>query len=146
MLSAIAIYAVPSSYQEEGQMVAFSDVKRILHSKTWCEGDLTANKVEDELSHMVLSISTKCFNLEYELPLNKRFVKQLQSIMLTRGFIIEGSLPQTIFGKSQPDVTIYRTDGRYIREKTIVGASVFKGEQWEVIGATELCTVGIHNL
>ena len=114
-----------------------------------CEGDLTVNKVEDELSHMVLNISTKCFSLEYELPLNKRFVKQLQSNILTRGVIIEGSLPQdslTIFGKSQPDVTIYRTDGRYIREKTIVGASVFKGEQWEVIGATELCTVGIHNL
>lgn len=68
--------------------------------------------------------------------------------MEVKGFVVTDKLPQdkvTLFGKSQPDVTIYRSQGGYVKENTIVSASICTGDSWEVIGATiELKKSAVH--
>ena len=44
-----------------------------------------------------------------------------------KGFVVEKSLPcdaMTIYGKSQLDLSIYRSGGDYIKDGTIVGGAV----------------------
>ena len=97
------------------------------------------------LTQMMLSIRNICFNLEYELPLNKRFMEQFKEMIEDRGFVVVDTLPQdnvTIFGKSQPDIIIYRSEGRYIKGTSVTGAAI---SICEISGATlELKKNAVH--
>lgn len=88
---------------------------------------------------MIVKISSNCFSLDYKIPLNKRFSRELKKIIEDRGYVVTDTLPHddvTMFGKSQPHITIYKSQGAYVRENKVVGASVYK-EPWCVLtGAT----------
>ena len=115
----------------------------------WYDDNPTPEKMKSEVIQMRLMIHSKAFNLNHEVPLNKRFIKEFSKVIETQGFVVAESLPQdkvTIFGKSQPDITIYKSKGEYIKGKRIIGASICTQDQgWEVIGATvELKKSVIH--
>jgi len=89
--------------------------------------------------------------LEHELSLNFTLIEQLSKIAQPKGFIVDKTLPQdtaTIYGKSQPDLTIYKSDGGYIRGTRIVGAAIKTCEDdmhYEVTGgAIELKRLPVH--
>lgn len=51
-------------------------------------------------------------------PYNKRFANQFKEMMEEKGFVITDSLPHdnvTVLGKSQPNVTIYKGNGEYVK-------------------------------
>ena len=124
-------------FVEEGQVVALSDIKQVFiqYSQKW--HDKTFKQLKSDL---MLSISSKSFNLKYELPFDKRFVGKLQCVIESKGFVVGQNIPQdsfTIFGKSQPDAIIYKANGEFLKDTAIIGASICMQDQWwEVKGAT----------
>ena len=60
-----------------------------------------------EIGRMMCSIQKFTSPLDYELPLNKRFILQFKNIVESKGFVVVDSLPQDSIGKLQPDLTIY---------------------------------------
>lgn len=89
---------------------------------------------------MMMMIQKESFRLDYELPLNKRFIAKFMKILEPKGFVVADSLSQdknnTMFGKSQPDLTIYRSRGKYIKGKSVMGASIYSDQKYEVYGTT----------
>ena len=79
---------------------------------------------------MKIAIHDLTFNLEYELPLNKRFVTKFKRMFEKEEFVVTDSLPQDnvkIFGKSQPHVVIYMSQGGYIKGRRVMGVTISIG-------------------
>ena len=97
----------------ENKFIAISDLKEI-----W------AKFSSDQFMVHALHRS---FSIDHELALNKLFCERLSRELVSHGFIVEKALPQenvTMFGKSQPDISIYRQGGGYIKQSTILGGIV----------------------
>lgn len=88
----------------------------------------SSTKEEHDLSvgRAIINIQERSIMINYELPMNTRFVDQLSRTALYRVYVVDKTLQDkmTIFGKSQPDVSIYKIGGGYIRGNTIVGAAL----------------------
>lgn len=125
------------------QVVMLSDIIRVMEkcSSELCNDVYSSQEMQSTFDQVKLQICHQSFSLDYELPLNRWFINRFSELIQEKGFVVEKSLPQdnvTIYGKSQPDMTIYRQEGGYIRGTTIVGASlnVELKESWEVVGAS----------
>ena len=125
-------------------VVAYTDIEKIFEKyfAKWEDVDqpTSIGDMKMEIGHMMCSIQKFTFPLEYELPLNKRFVLQFKDIVESKGFVAD-SLPQdsvTIFGKSQPYLTIFRHKGEFIKGKSVMGVAISADQEahWEVTGAT----------
>lgn len=126
---------------ESRKVVVLSDVKRIFEEciKSKEFENHTVAEFKLEMSQMMQEIMDISFSLEYELPLNKRFVTQFTKIIERRGFVVSDTLPQssvTIFGKSQPDLVFYKANEGYEKGTRIMGATISSDISWEVCGAT----------
>ena len=81
--------------------------------------------IRSHLQEMFVAVTEKVFNVDNEIPLNKLFKRQLASLVQQERFVVLQSLPQdsiTLFGKSQPDIVIYKSD----KERAVVGASIME--------------------
>lgn len=126
-------------------VVACRDVERLFDNCTtkWQE-NTTVHDVKTELEKMMHAIQNISFCLDYELPLNKRFTNQFKQLVESKGFVVTDTLPQdgvTIFGKSQPDMIIYKSKGGFMRGRSVMGATIcidtpVDQQAWEVTGAT----------
>lgn len=125
------------------KVVAINDVKRyfVRNATRWSEDEQTTKEdVVKDVYKVMMVLDDISFNLDYELPLNKRFANQFKEMMEKKGFVISDSLPHdnvTIFGKSQPDVAIYKGNGEYVKGKKVIGAAICTPTQptCEVSGA-----------
>ena len=87
----------------------------------------------------MITLHASTFDLDYELPLNKRFIRKFKEMFQAEGFVITDSLPHdnvTIFGKSQPDVIVYRSDSNYINGRSVMSVTFSVGMVCEIAGAT----------
>ena len=78
-------------------------------------------KLQSTLATLSRMVRAKSFSLEQ--PLNLR-LEQFSKIVQPKGFIVDRSLPQdttTVYGKLQPDWTVYKSDGGYISCKKMYG-------------------------
>ena len=121
------------------EVVVLSDIKQIF-KETECQ---TVAELKLEMFQMMQETS---FSLDYELPLNKRFVKHFTKLVERRGFVTSNSLPQsnvTIFRKSQPYLVFYKSRGEYEKSNKIMGAGISSDTSvntcdtcWTLAGAT----------
>ena len=97
----------------------------------------------------MMSAQESSVTINYELPLNQRFFERLSEAGEKIGFVISKTLPQdstTVFGKSQPDISIYRAGGGFITGTTVVGATLSEGSNAIVRGGSiELQKYCIHH-
>jgi len=115
----------------DNSVIACSDVTNILEhclkDSASKKATYTVGELESTFATISRMVQAKSFSLEHDLCLNLRLIEQFSKIAQPKGFIVDRSLPQdtaTIYGKSQPDLTIYKSDGGYIRGNQIVGATI----------------------
>ena len=117
---------------KDKHVVAYEDLERIVFSHV-------LDSV-DNVHEMMRSVRKRSFCLEYELPLNKRFIDIFTEMLEPLDFVVTDSLPQdtvTIFGKSRPDIVVYKSKGRFIKDSsTVAGATIMDEGECEVNGAT----------
>ena len=102
------------------RMVAYSDVKCILHTQGM-----------DSIDTVLQSIEKFTFETDYELPLNSRFKQTFMHIMAENGFVVVEIVPQdsaTIYRKSQPDLVMFKSNSQFMKKKSITAATIETGE------------------
>ena len=110
------------------EVVMYSDFERIFSKYHEWNEDNSIPEIK-LLQEMFLGMQKATFSLDNEVPLNKRFYKEFSETVQGKGYVVTDSLPEdsvTIFGKSQPGIVVYRSDGKYVKEKRVVGASITK--------------------
>ena len=78
------------------KVVAYTDLKRTFehHATRWSEDQNTTKEhVITEVYKVMIMLEEVSFNLDHELPLNKRFVKQFKETMEGKGFVVAETLP-----------------------------------------------------
>lgn len=123
------------------KFISVCDVQEIIET----EFDTSANF---QLDRFMLHVEHRSFSINYELPL---FFDRLSHAVMRHGYVVDRTLPRdsvTMYGKSQPDISIYRTGGGYIKKTTIVGAAIdicpLEGDVQVSGGTIEWKTVPVH--
>lgn len=131
--------------------IAFCDVQKMLETLKIeiCASNRTVEQQELSIFRAMMSAQESSITINYELPLNLRFFERLSEAGEKIGFVISKTLPQdsmTVFGKSQPDISIYRAGGDFIAGTTVVGATLSDGSNAIVkSGSIELKKYCIHH-
>ena len=103
----------------------------------------------NEIHSMLFEIKRKQFNLDYELQRNKHFLNEISRIAAKEKIVVDKTLPHddfSIYGKSQPDATMYRSNGGYCRGSTVTAAAITTTALFEVVGGTvEFKNEEVHN-
>ena len=101
-------------------------------SSRFCHDDMyPGRKVCSAFNEAMTTISTKSFCLNYELLLLIQREKCVVESSLTKDSV-------TVYGRSCPDITIFRLEGKYVSGTTVVGTSIeaTDAKTWEVIGGS----------
>lgn len=65
--------------------------------------------------------------MDYKLPLNSRFKQTFMHVMAENGFLVLETVPQdsaTIYGKSQPNLVMFKSNSQFTKEKSITAATI----------------------
>lgn len=63
---------------ESKKVVAYSDIQKIFDERIGRLGNVTGDEMKLEINQMMTMIYSKSFDLDHEVPLNKRFLYNWQ--------------------------------------------------------------------
>jgi len=133
------------------EYLAMCDVQKILDGlmDEICAYNSTVEQHKASLLRAIVNARDNSVIINYELPHNQRFFERLCEAGEKIGFVVSKTLPQdimTVYGKSRPDVSIYRDEGRFISGKAVTGA-ILSEQSYSVIsgGAIELKNYEVHH-
>ena len=73
------------------KVVAYTDIKRTFenHATRWSEDQNTTKEdAITEVYKVMMMLEEISFNLDYELPLNKRFIIRFKEMIEGKGFVV----------------------------------------------------------
>lgn len=126
----------------------------LLHALTltiWSSHSTQTNCIVSaiEIQSMLFEIKRKQFNLEYGVQRNKHFVNEISRVAAKEKIVVDETLPHddiSIYGKSQPEATMYRSNGGYCKGSTVTAAAITTTTLFEVVGGTvEFKNEEVHN-